>query len=278
MVTDRFSLISMRKILGTRPGSFGNPRFAGFENRRFACLINRRRRGAGVRGFTLVEIMTAVALLSLLAYMVFYLFKGQAGGYKFSTASQELQESVRRLHNYLGSDIKMTHTFDKIDKQSLILNVFNASPDLADLSDPAKVARTSKIEYAYDPGARTLTRTIGGKVTEFEKIDPDLEFAALTFDTAAGRLASFDFDPAIGNHTVIGIRMSVKASTGNLVAGRSPDFKVVSKFFSRNRTGNFYYGPVTDGTGVPTGRTPDPANPFNRDLGYFSSVDADPGY
>lgn len=235
-------------------------------------------RFSGPRGFTLVEIMAAAALLGLLSYMVFYLFKGQAGGYKFSSASQELQESVRRLHNFLGSDIKMAHTFDKIEKQALTLNVFSAAPDLTDLSDPAKVAKTSKIEYTFDTGARKLIRTLGGKVTEFENIDPDLEFVALTFDTAAGRLASFDFDPSTGNHTVIGVRMSVKASTGNLVAGRSPDFKVVSKFFSRNRTGNFHYGPVFDGAGVPTGRTPDPASPFGRDLGYFSSVDADPGY
>jgi type II secretory pathway pseudopilin PulG len=230
------------------------------------------------RAMTLVEILMCCIMIALVSIMIFNLFGSQTRVYKDASASQQLQESVRRLIMYLESDIKMSYTFESLEDQKMVINIFSAPPDISDTTDPANTAKTVKCEYSYDAASRTITRTLGSRIRKFDNISEDLQFKALTFNPDSGRLMTFDFDPASGNHQIIGIKLVVRASKGSAGSGRNQDFKMVRKFFSRNRHANFLYGPEQDSSGSSTGRTADAANEFNKNLGYFSTIDCDPSY
>ncbi|PKK89598.1 MAG: hypothetical protein CVV64_13610 [Candidatus Wallbacteria bacterium HGW-Wallbacteria-1] len=240
-------------------------------------VANHRTSGRG-RGYSLVEILMAMVVLILLSAMIFQVFKGQSGSYRLSSGSQQMQESVRRLVMYLETDIKSAHTFQRLEDQALEISVFSGPPVLTNLADPATTANTTTVTYTYDQTTRKVTRTSGQRKQEFENIGPDLKFRALTFNTATGRMTTFDFDPATGNNTIIGVKVIVKATMDREINGRSPDLSLTTKFFSRNRSANFLYGPLRDQTGAATGRTISTSSDFDRELGYFSSVDADPSY
>lgn len=230
------------------------------------------------RGMTLVEILMCCFILAMVTAMIFKLFKNQTSVFKTATQSQQLQESVRRLIMYLDSDIKMSHFFETVEDKKLIFTIFNAPPDISDTTDPAITAKTVKCEYSYDEATRTLTRTVGTIIKKFEDITPEILFKPLSYNTETKRLITFDFDPTDGNHKIIGIKLSVKAASQIELGGRSTDFKLVRKFFSRNRNNNFFYGPEKDSAGNSTGRKADATNEFNKHIGYFSTVDCDPSY
>jgi len=234
--------------------------------------------GRTKRGYSLVEILMAMVVLMLVSAMIFYVFKGQTGSYKLASGSQQLQESVRRLVMYLETDVRAAHNFTKVEDQALELTVFQGAPVLANLADPATTVNTAPVSYTYDQTARKVVRKSGSRTQEFENIGADLKFRALSFNPATGRMITFDFDPATGASMIIGVKVTVKATMDREINGQNPDIALTTKFFSRNRSSNFLYGPIKDQTGASTGRTVDVANPFNRDLGYFSSVDADPSY
>ena len=119
-------------------------------------------RGANRRaGFTLVEVMTAVAILGIATSLAFGVFAAQRQSYQSIKSAIEVQQDVRLLADTILSDIRMAGYM--VPQQAGITSV-DGGANAADwicLSDPDKIDDTAaeNASARFDGAATTVNST-----------------------------------------------------------------------------------------------------------------------
>ena len=95
-------------------------------------------------GFTLIELIIYLAIVSLILVSLSYLILDIMGGQTKSYANQEINQNLRFISNYLTKDIKATQDIGSLTSETLVL-----------------ILPGDDITYHFDAINNTLTRQLG---------------------------------------------------------------------------------------------------------------------
>ncbi len=103
-----------------------------------------------LKALTLIEVLVAVAIFSLIGVVVIRLFGGGVVSTLFMTKDTEFNYRWSIFRSQFLSDVETAYVINCVNKRRLILEIFTNVPKLIGKSN-AKVM-TSKVEYNFDSG------------------------------------------------------------------------------------------------------------------------------
>lgn len=128
----------------------------------------RRLPSSARRGFTLIEMIIYLSIVSMVLVSLSYLILDIIGGQTKSTASQEVNHNVRFISQQLRNDITSASDIGSITAAELTLTL------------PG-----DDVTYAFDAGSKTVTRQVGANpavVLNTQLIDVVGSFANASFN------------------------------------------------------------------------------------------------
>jgi type IV pilus assembly protein PilW len=176
-------------------------------------LIDHDFRNAGnARGFTLVEMVIAMAVGLIVLFLLYDLFEAESKQYNTQEAIVEMQQNARAAMDMLTTEARMAG-YDPTSAAAAGINAFAANSltftqDLngdKDVTDPNET-----ITYAYNAGNMRITRDTGGGAQPFAE---NIEALNFTYFNAAGGAAATAADIRL-------IRIMIRARTSR----RDPDY------------------------------------------------------
>jgi len=96
-------------------------------------------------GFTLIELMIYLAIVSIMLVSISYLILDIIGGQTKSYAKSEVNQNLRFIANHLNKDIRSAQAIGSLTADTLILTL------------PGE-----DITYNFDSGSKNITRQLGG--------------------------------------------------------------------------------------------------------------------
>ncbi len=202
----------------------------------------------GNEGFTLIEILIALAISSTFLAMVFIQFQSQQNSYQAQNQVVEMQQSLRAGISYMTQELHMAG-YDPYNSKTTgivtaatqtIVFTYVADDDGLDNDNDATTDETGELETitfdfydAYSDGIKDIGRQAGSNSATKRAIAEHIEDIEFTYLNANGATETNLDD-------IRTIQISILARTGK----RDKDFSSVKTYTSASGT---LWGPYNDG-------------------------------
>jgi type II secretory pathway component PulJ len=182
-------------------------------------VSSARSHGIGVAGFTIVELIVTTAISLVLGSAGFFFFRDQVRSLIDQAAGLDAIEGARAALDFMGNDIRMASLDPTGDCANCdTAGLSNARSDTItvawDVDGNDTLDAAEFITYAYNSGAKTVTRTINGTTTTLIRNVPSggLSFQYLQSDgSAAAMLGSPATVTTPANVTTVLVTVQVEA-------------------------------------------------------------------
>ena len=132
-------------------------------------MSSARSHGIGVAGFTIVELIVTTAISLVLGSAGFFFFRDQVRSLIDQSAGLDAIEGARAALDFMGNDIRMASLKPTGSCATCGAGLSNARSDTItvawDANSNGTLDADESITYAYNSGAKTVTRTINGTTT-----------------------------------------------------------------------------------------------------------------
>lgn len=196
------------------------------------------------KGFSLPELLVAVAVFGLLAIVMYWMYSSGQGMFHRTTKQKDIQAGIRGFFNMLTLDMQSCYEIEQADNNGIVIKCFNGdaytdykkAPELSTI--PEKIV---KIEYLYDSSKKTITHLVNGKKRDVYYYIND--FKVKGFTVKKGGSAGYTLDITTNTNLMIGIGIYVLGKyEDKSMHGKEDRLELESKFISPFRRNLIIYG------------------------------------
>jgi Tfp pilus assembly protein PilW len=185
-------------------------------------VSSARSHGIGVAGFTIVELIVTTAISLVLGSAGFFFFRDQVRSLIDQSAGLDAIEGARAALDFMGNDIRMAGLKPTGSCASCGAGLSNARSDTItvawDADGDGTLDADESITYAYNSGAKTVTRTINGTTTTLIRNVPSggLSFQYLQSNGSAAAMSGSPAavtTPATVTTVLVTVQVQAKKAT-----------------------------------------------------------------